>query len=536
VTSGVSDGAPAVEPAESESASHEKAKLRRHFGRIDIFFFLVCTLVGVDGLGALSSSGGAGFTWLLVGLLLFAVPSALILSELGAAYTGEGGPYLWVRYAFGHLAGAVNNFFYWVSNPVWMGGLLIGSVIGALSVFMGDGNGTWPRLATYVFGVAFIWVGVLFAIVSFRIGKWIATVGAIARIILLGFFAVIVVAYGLQHGFHGVRLGDFRPTFSNFVLLVPLVLFALVGFELPNSAGDEMVDAAADVPSGIGKSLVAMALLYGIPVLCILLVLPTDQVTGLTGFPDAVKQAMTVLGGQVTVAPDGTATATLSGFSEVLGWGMGVLIAVIGLTYSLTWIMGSDRTLAVSCYDGAGPRWLGTFSERFGTPVRVNVLSGVVATVMFVATSEITGGDTYKFFQVALSLAVSTTLISYLGIFPAAWRLRRTRPLDERPFRSPALGLMTVLTTLAVLFCTIEVLFPGLGDDWFGPDYRPDGWQAHERWVFLLTESVPLVLLVLAAVLFWHVGVRGRRQEERPSTETGRSSLAVGDGDLVGDQ
>ena len=58
----------------------EKAKLRKSFGRRDIFFFLVCTLVGVDGLGALTTRGGAAFTWMIGSVLLFAIPSALLLA------------------------------------------------------------------------------------------------------------------------------------------------------------------------------------------------------------------------------------------------------------------------------------------------------------------------------------------------------------------------------------------------------------------------------------------------------------------------
>ena len=93
----------------SSDAATEKAKLQKHFGRGDIFFFLVCTLVGVDGLGTLATQGGAGFTWLIVSVVLFAVPSAMLLAELGAAYTDEGGPYIWVRMAFGHFAAAINK-------------------------------------------------------------------------------------------------------------------------------------------------------------------------------------------------------------------------------------------------------------------------------------------------------------------------------------------------------------------------------------------------------------------------------------------
>ena len=141
---------------------------------------------------------------------------------------------------------------------------------------------------------------------------------------------------------------------------------------------------------------------------------------------------------------------------------MGIL-AVVAFTSGLTWIMGSDRTLAVSCYDGAGPRSLGKFSARFGTPLRVNVLSGIISSVIFVLATEITEGDAYKFFTVALNLAISTTLISYLGIFPAAWRLRRKNPHHPLPFKAPWLRVMTVLSVLWIVFCTIRDPVPGPG-------------------------------------------------------------------------
>jgi glutamate:GABA antiporter len=269
-----------------------------------------------------------------------------------------------------------------------------------------------------------------------------------------------------------------------------------------------MKDAARDVPAGIVKSVVATGLLYGLPVLGILVVLPSMQATGLAGFPDAVRQTLVVFGGSVTPNDDGTVTTTtLTGLSTGIGWVLGILVAVVAFTSGLTWIMGSDRTLAVSCYDGAGPRSLGRFSARFGTPLRVNVLSGVISSAVFVLATEITEGNTYKFFAVALNLAISTTLISYLGIFPAAWRLRRTRPAHELPFRAPVMPALTVLSVAWILFGTIQILFPGLGDEWFGDDYRPgDEWVVDERWTYLFTELVPLVVFTAIAVAFWWIG------------------------------
>lgn len=46
----------------------------------------------------------------------------------------------------------------------------------------------------------------------------------------------------------------------------------------------------------------------------------------------------------------------------------------------------------------------------------------------------------------------------------------------------------TILSLFAVLFCTLQTLFPGLGDAGFSPDYLPnDSWTPDEKWVYLFT-------------------------------------------------
>jgi len=112
----------AADLQELDFAAEERAKLQRHFGRFDILFFLICTIVGVDTIATVAQGGGEAFTWMMVFALIFFVPQALLFAELGAAFPQEGGPYMWTRMAFGHLAGAVNNFLYWITNPVWIGG------------------------------------------------------------------------------------------------------------------------------------------------------------------------------------------------------------------------------------------------------------------------------------------------------------------------------------------------------------------------------------------------------------------------------
>ena len=76
-------------------ALEEKKKLQQSFRRFDMFFFTLCAFVGLDTLGIVASSGGEGFTWLIVLAVAFVLPYTLLMSEVGSAFTQEGGPYEW---------------------------------------------------------------------------------------------------------------------------------------------------------------------------------------------------------------------------------------------------------------------------------------------------------------------------------------------------------------------------------------------------------------------------------------------------------
>ena len=147
----------------TEAALEEKAKLQKHFGRFDIFFFLICTLVGLDTLGAVAARGGQGFTWLAFLAIAFFIPYALLTAELGSTFHEEGGAYIWVKLAFGRFVASINAVLYWLSNPIWLGGSLTILAVTTFSEFFTPLNGAWK----YIFSLGFIWFAVWAAILSF---------------------------------------------------------------------------------------------------------------------------------------------------------------------------------------------------------------------------------------------------------------------------------------------------------------------------------------------------------------------------------
>jgi amino acid transporter len=491
----------------TRAALEEKSKLQRHFRRFDILFFLICTVVGLDTLGAVASDGAQAFTWLIFLGIFFFMPYALLTSELGTAFPHEGGAYVWTKLAFGRFVAAVNAVIYWLANPIWLGGTLTILAVTAFSGFFTDISNSWTR---YLFGLVFIWVAVWAAILSFRIGKWIPTIGAWVRMLVLAFFTLSVIVYGFKHGVHGFGAGHFKPSYGVFIAAVPVLFFNYVGFELPNAAGEEMHDPQRDVPYTVIRSAIGAIVLYGGPILAILLVLPTSAISSLGGFLDAMKTVFTVYGGHV-----GKNGATLSGAGKFLGDTAAIAFIIALLTSGTTWIMGADRSQAVAGFDGAAPRWLGIFSRRWGTPVVVNLLSGVVATIVMVLANVLTSGNSGKYFSAVLGLAISTTTISYLAIFPALIKLRYSHPEVRRPYRVPGgmagVWIVGVLCTVWSALATVVLLWPGIftGDP---NGALPEGFGG-QRLNYELTQFVPLAGIAALGVLFYVLG-RATRADE----------------------
>src|SRR5689334_4189392 len=157
----------------------EKSKLIKSLRRFDMVFFTICAFVGLDTLGLVASNGPQGFLWLFITALLFVAPYMLMMAEVGSAFCQEGGPYEWVKLAFGRFQGGISAILYWVTNPLWVGGSLafITKDAWSANVFsIGDST-----FGDYFFKLLFIWISIGVAIVSLRYGKWIPNFGAFTR-------------------------------------------------------------------------------------------------------------------------------------------------------------------------------------------------------------------------------------------------------------------------------------------------------------------------------------------------------------------
>jgi glutamate:GABA antiporter len=505
-----------------ERPSDQQHLLRRELGRFDTVLFLISAMVVLDTIGAVSIGGTQVLTWLGVLCLTFFVPSALVTAELGAALPQEGGAYVWVRRAFGRRAASLTSLLYWSGTPVWVGGSVVIIALAVVETFLGP----MPTAARYGFGLAFIAAATASGMVPLRYGKWVPGSGALTQIALLGFFTVSAVGYGVRHGVHGFTLGGLAPTPQAFFAVVPVLLYSFIGAELPSSAGEEMRDPRRDVPAAILQAGIAQTVMYAVPVVAVLAVVPERQLTSLGGFVDALRTVLTVYGG--SVGPDGV--VALTGTGAVLGQVTAVAFVWVLLASAATWSMAAARTQAAACADGAGPRVLGRISAATGVPVVMTGVCGAASAATFVAGLAATRADAQAYFTVALTGAITFDLLAFLLIYPSFLVLRLRSPELSRPFRVPggrgAAWLVTVLATAWTAVAAVGLLWPGIGTA--SPDaLLPAGFEGR-RWEFEALIGAP-VAVALTAFVAYTLWARPRRQpgaeEVRPDPAAARPNL-----------
>jgi amino acid transporter len=242
------------------------------------------------------------------------------------------------------------------------------------------------------------------------------------------------------------------------------------------------------VPISVLRSGIIGVLLYVVPIFGIILVLPAKAITGIGGFIDAVTTVFSVYGG---------AAHALLIFMTICF--VGTLV-----TSGAVWMIGSDRIQAVAAYDGAFFPWFGVFNRRFGTPVRVNVMSGIVSTIFCFSAIAFFDSGANSTFAIVLTIAISTTLISYVWIFPAALKLRYTHPNVNRPYRVPTkygMLIASFVITAWVALGSFAGIFPGVLEKIFGVPYNfVDTWAVSRARYEAYTFGTLAVILAFGLI------------------------------------
>lgn len=482
----------------TQLAKSQEKRFIKSLARTDITLFIVAAIISLDTIATIAKGGAQSLFWAVFVALTFLIPIAMIMAETGSAFPEEGGLYQWVKFAYGRLPASIASVLYWITNPIWLGGSLCFIAFEAFSGYIVEIKG--GSIGEWIFKLAFIWVAIYLAIINLKLGKRFISAGAIAKLFVISSLVVTTAIYGVKNGFQPFDFSGLTPTLGGFIAIAPVILFSYVGFEAPNAASAEMFDAKKDTAPAIRRGSFIATLAYVLPVLAIILIVPSDELEGLTGFLGAVKEVYSVYGGAADFLVSLTAALFIFGL----------------LSLGSAWMMATDRIQAMAAADGSFfSGWFGEFSEKYGTPVRVNLLSGLMSSTFLFAAMTIVDGDAASIFTVVLICAISTLLVSYTIIIPSVMKLNRTRRDVTRTYEVPGgvRGFQIIGRVLFIYICigSIGVVFPGTLEGLLGIEYNfQEIWGMSRSDVQLFTAGTMIVVILIA--IAGYVGGKKVRQ------------------------
>jgi len=352
----------------------------------------------------------------LLGGLVFA-PVTMCVAAAGSRISATGGPYVYVRAAFGPLPSFVTGGIFWISNFAGAAGLAAALLDQAAQIAPSLSHAL-PR------GVA---AGTTYFLLCALNARGIRT-GAMA-IILLAVVKLLPLLLLVTLGSFSMQAANFHGaatlTWSSFGSAMVLVIFCYSGMEIALSPSGEIHDPSRVVPRA---TLIAMA--------AVVLLAVSLQIV-----------AQGVLGGHLAnnPAPLAAVAATLvpGSYGAVL---LAASISMFGMLQGD--LVGSSRLLYALARDGYLPSILSHVTERRRVPLPALIAHATV--VVLVATV-----GTFKSLALVSGGAMA---IVYIGCCAAAWQLQKQDTREAgAPFVLPGGPWIPLLTSTTLLVIVLAL-------------------------------------------------------------------------------
>jgi len=384
----------------------ESPQLKRVLGLTDLVLFNVVVIFSVRGMTTAAKMGPLSVLLWLLAVAAFFIPLGLTVTELATRDPDEGGFYRWTRDAFGGAHGFLGAWFYWVSNLTYLPSLLI--FLSSSTAFV-IGRPHLGENAWYVVSLSLgvLWFTAWLNIRGLNAGKIMTNGGALASwlaaLLLIGAGAIALARFGSATPWNGQVLGA-SVGGTQALAYFGTLSFALVGMELAPVMGGEIRDPARNLPRAILISGVAVAVLYIVGTVAVMVALPAAEISPVSGALGAAQAVANRIGWSTM----GAVVAALISFSVVGG-----VAAWLGGVARLPLAIGLDKFL---------PEVLSKLHPKYGTPHVAILLQTVLASLFIVASQ--TGSTVHEAYLVLLDATIIMNFVPFLYIFLALPRLR----------------------------------------------------------------------------------------------------------------
>ncbi len=423
-------------------AAHS-AELKKELRLLDLVGIQVLTIVAFTWLGVAGKLGAGHVMFWIPAMLLFYVPSGIVVAYLSKEMPLEGGIYQWVKLRFGPMPGFLTAMNLWLYNVLQSS--TIGLQIAALAPYALGPGARWittNKGANLGLGVAILCGLMLVGWRGLAIGKWVSNAGGV---LLLMLFAVLV-AVALPLWIGGGAVGPPAALTMPAISLLSLNLLAKMGFGAFCGA-DAVAVFSGECRGGDAARTIRRSVWISAPIIATIFIVGTAGVLTFSR-PESID----VLLPQI----------------QALSLGAPGLAGPGALVYGLYLLAGGSlffsvliRFPMVAGWDHLLPEWFSRLDPKFKTPRGSVLFAGAVA-IAFSVLANLGAGN-----QEAYQFLVSAALVCYAGAYLAMfaiplWALGEQAPVRVRVAAASGFPMTLMFVVLSV-FPIVEEQNPG----WF---------------------------------------------------------------------
>lgn len=450
--------------------------MQKRIGLWDIALYATAMNFGIRWLATGAAAGPAALPIWLIAAALFLAPLVIASLEMSSRYADEGAIYAWTRHALGPFAGFLCGWIYWVCNLPFFSGQLY-FIVNLIGRAIGGEIGAWmvePAGALIVSAALVVMIGALHAM-GLGAGKQLPMIGAIASISLLLFLVCAGFYLGALRGpaTNLAQASYLPPLDANGAILWSTMVFAYGGAEgvaLLRNDAKEGVRTIARALVAVG---IFLALAYVLGTTAMLLLLPQEEASRLSGLPEAIDIALRELGA-ASFGP----------------WALGSLaIALLGSTSA--WFGAAARLPFAAGLDRVLPPVIGKRDEKTGAPtVAIWIQTALVIVLVVLSQAGATFAAAYDF-MVAMSVLSYT--LPFVFLF-AAYLKVQDEPRAQLDWSTPGGPKIARLIAATGLVVSTSAILGSLAPS-------PDAEDALGATLKLVFAS--FVLLASGAVFYW---------------------------------
>lgn len=423
------------------------ANKKKKFKLVDAVLATVCITLVAESVAPTAAIGNTQYFWWIFLILGFCLPYGLVTAELGSTFVSEGGMYDWVKKAFGKKMASRVAWNYWINFPLWIASLAVAVTDVVAGIFDIELSLIW--LLILQLGYTFI----VTILSTQRIGesKWIVNIGTFFKIgfmVALGLLGIYVYIKTGESANPIQSVSDLLPTMDLASLsFLSIIIFNFLGFEVVATFTDDMENPKKEIPKALIIGGALMALFYILPATGINIAMSVEDAE-VAGITDSFALLLTSLG-------------VSSNVIRVIVIAVGLMFIYTMVANIVSWSFGVNSVAKYSADDGGLPK-LFSKTNKDGVPYMAAVMNGIVAAVIVIfgiILGQFGSESANNLFWTFFSLSLVTLLISYMPIFPAFLKLRKTDK-TERPYKVPGNKIvLNIITWLPFVLLTLSVIF-----------------------------------------------------------------------------